>query len=375
MRACRTWWSWDRGRTGWPPPSPAPRPAAPCSCSRPPTRSAAARAARSSPRPGFVHDVCSAIHPMAAVSPFFAHRRPRAPRPRARPPGDRARPPARRRPGRGHAPVDRGDRRRPRRGRQGVGPPRRLGGAPLGRPGAGDPRPARCACPATRSRWPASARGRCCPATVVRPRLLHRRGQGAVRRARPRTRSSRCRARSRPRRASCSSRPATSPAGRRRAAARRPSPTRWPSGWPSSAGRSRPGGSCGRSTTCRSRARCSSTSPRASCCASAATRSPTGYRSRLGRFRYGPGVFKVDYALSEPVPWTNPDARRAGSLHLGGTLRGDRGRRRPTWRPAATRAARSCSSRSRASSTPPGRPRASTRSGPTATCRRAPPST
>lgn len=48
---------------------------------------------------------------------------------------------------------------------------------------------------------------------------------------------------------------------------------------------------------------------------------PNGYRSRLGRFRYGPGVFKVDYALSEPVPWTHPDGRRAGSLHLGGTLR------------------------------------------------------
>jgi phytoene dehydrogenase-like protein len=47
---------------------------------------------------------------------------------------------------------------------------------------------------------------------------------------------------------------------------------------------------------------------------------PSGYRRRLGRFRYGPGVFKVDYALSEPVPWSNPDARRAGSLHLGGTL-------------------------------------------------------
>ncbi len=47
---------------------------------------------------------------------------------------------------------------------------------------------------------------------------------------------------------------------------------------------------------------------------------PTGYVRRLGRFRYGPGVFKVDYALSEPVPWTHPDARRAGSLHLGGTL-------------------------------------------------------
>lgn len=48
---------------------------------------------------------------------------------------------------------------------------------------------------------------------------------------------------------------------------------------------------------------------------------PDGYRKRLGAFRYGPGVFKIDYALSEPVPWTNPDARRAGTLHLGGTLR------------------------------------------------------
>lgn len=48
---------------------------------------------------------------------------------------------------------------------------------------------------------------------------------------------------------------------------------------------------------------------------------PLGYRNRLGAFRYGPGIFKVDYALSEPVPWANADARRAGSLHLGGTLR------------------------------------------------------
>lgn len=43
-------------------------------------------------------------------------------------------------------------------------------------------------------------------------------------------------------------------------------------------------------------------------------------RRRLERFRYGPGVCKVDYALSEPVPWTNEDARRAGTLHLGGTF-------------------------------------------------------
>ena len=47
---------------------------------------------------------------------------------------------------------------------------------------------------------------------------------------------------------------------------------------------------------------------------------PAGYRRRLGRFRYGPGVFKVDYALSEPVPWANEDCRRAGTLHIGGTL-------------------------------------------------------
>ena len=42
---------------------------------------------------------------------------------------------------------------------------------------------------------------------------------------------------------------------------------------------------------------------------------PSGYQRRLRGFRYGPGVFKVDYALSEPVPWTNPDARQAGFVH------------------------------------------------------------
>lgn len=48
---------------------------------------------------------------------------------------------------------------------------------------------------------------------------------------------------------------------------------------------------------------------------------PAGYRRRLGRFRYGPGVHKVDFALSEPVPWANEECRLAGTLHLGGTLR------------------------------------------------------
>lgn len=47
---------------------------------------------------------------------------------------------------------------------------------------------------------------------------------------------------------------------------------------------------------------------------------PPGYARSLRRHDYGPGVFKIDYALSGPVPWTNPDCRRAGTLHLGGTL-------------------------------------------------------
>ena len=47
---------------------------------------------------------------------------------------------------------------------------------------------------------------------------------------------------------------------------------------------------------------------------------PAGYRRRLGRYRYGPGVFKIDYALSEPAPWTNPAVRGAGTVHLGNTI-------------------------------------------------------
>ncbi len=43
------------------------------------------------------------------------------------------------------------------------------------------------------------------------------------------------------------------------------------------------------------------------------------YRRALERFRYGPGVFKVDYALREPVPWAAEECRRAGTVHVGGT--------------------------------------------------------
>ena len=47
---------------------------------------------------------------------------------------------------------------------------------------------------------------------------------------------------------------------------------------------------------------------------------PSGFRNRLNRYRHGPGIFKVDYALSGPVPWTHEDCRRAGTVHVGGTL-------------------------------------------------------
>jgi phytoene dehydrogenase-like protein len=52
----------------------------------------------------------------------------------------------------------------------------------------------------------------------------------------------------------------------------------------------------------------------------AGKRFPESYRNRLQKFRYGPGVFKVDYALSDPIPWEAEMCRGAGTVHLGGTL-------------------------------------------------------
>ncbi len=51
----------------------------------------------------------------------------------------------------------------------------------------------------------------------------------------------------------------------------------------------------------------------------AGDRLPARYRRRLERFRHGPASFKVDYALSGPVPWTNEGCRLAGTVHVGGT--------------------------------------------------------
>jgi phytoene dehydrogenase-like protein len=49
-------------------------------------------------------------------------------------------------------------------------------------------------------------------------------------------------------------------------------------------------------------------------------RLPDRYAGRLARYRYGPGVFKLDWALDGPIPWSAAEAARAGTVHLGGRL-------------------------------------------------------
>jgi len=52
----------------------------------------------------------------------------------------------------------------------------------------------------------------------------------------------------------------------------------------------------------------------------AGDRLPNRYRRRLENFRHAPGIFKIDYALSSPIPWKSDVCRRAGTIHLGGTI-------------------------------------------------------
>ncbi|MDB5304612.1 MAG: NAD(P)/FAD-dependent oxidoreductase [Phycisphaerales bacterium] len=49
-------------------------------------------------------------------------------------------------------------------------------------------------------------------------------------------------------------------------------------------------------------------------------RLPGGYRKRLEKFRYGPGAWKVDWALDGPIPWKAAACGQAGTIHLGGTF-------------------------------------------------------
>ncbi len=52
----------------------------------------------------------------------------------------------------------------------------------------------------------------------------------------------------------------------------------------------------------------------------AADELPSRYLGKLGRFRYGPGVFKVDWALDGPIPWKAAECARSATVHVGGTI-------------------------------------------------------
>ncbi len=63
----------------------------------------------------------------------------------------------------------------------------------------------------------------------------------------------------------------------------------------------------------------------------AGSRLPEGYRRQLSHYRYGPGVFKMDWALSGPIPWRAEECARAVTVHLGGTLEEIAASERAVW--------------------------------------------
>ena len=57
-----------------------------------------------------------------------------------------------------------------------------------------------------------------------------------------------------------------------------------------------------------------------SICAIARSELPTRYLDRLQQYNYGPGTFKIDWALDGPIPWADPTVELATTVHVGGTL-------------------------------------------------------
>jgi phytoene dehydrogenase-like protein len=64
----------------------------------------------------------------------------------------------------------------------------------------------------------------------------------------------------------------------------------------------------------------------------AGDRLPETYTKKLIEYRYGPGVFKLDWALDGPIPWMNGDCRKAAALHLGGSFEEIALAEREAWR-------------------------------------------
>jgi phytoene dehydrogenase-like protein len=59
---------------------------------------------------------------------------------------------------------------------------------------------------------------------------------------------------------------------------------------------------------------------------------PSGYASRLRRYRFGPGVFKLDLALDGPIPWRDPNVLQASTVHVGGAMAEIAASERAMWR-------------------------------------------
>jgi phytoene dehydrogenase-like protein len=64
----------------------------------------------------------------------------------------------------------------------------------------------------------------------------------------------------------------------------------------------------------------------------AGSRFTPGFRAALERYRYGPGVCKVDWALDSAIPWKARECARAGTVHVGGTLEEIAASERDAWR-------------------------------------------
>jgi phytoene dehydrogenase-like protein len=63
----------------------------------------------------------------------------------------------------------------------------------------------------------------------------------------------------------------------------------------------------------------------------AGSRFPSGFRRSLERYRYGPGSCKVDWALDGPIPWTAEGCNRSATVHLGGTIEEIEASERAPW--------------------------------------------
>jgi phytoene dehydrogenase-like protein len=58
---------------------------------------------------------------------------------------------------------------------------------------------------------------------------------------------------------------------------------------------------------------------------------PASYKQKLEKYRYGPGVFKLDWALEGPIPWNAESCRKAGTVHVGGTFDAIRQAEKEVW--------------------------------------------